>query len=103
VATAGTWSDCWATSRGRAVADPTAGELWTEREYEVLFGRFPPTGTRPTDDRIALLAAELGRTFDAVSWQWDDGASYCTGGPAATASEPLKAWLDRTFPGYPHA
>lgn len=79
------------------------GELWTEREYEVLFGRFPPTGTRPTDDRIALLAAELGRTFDAVSWQWDDGASYCTGGPAATASEPLKAWLDRTFPGYPHA
>jgi hypothetical protein len=72
------------------------GENWLEREYEILFGRFPPTGERPTDDQIAALAAELGRTFDAISWQWGDGKAYCSGGPASTTSDPLKAWLDRT-------
>jgi hypothetical protein len=72
------------------------GELWAETEHKVLFGRFPPTGPRPSDDRVAMLAAELGRTFDAISWQWGDGASYCSGGTASTTSEPLKAWLDRT-------
>lgn len=72
------------------------GENWLEREYEILFSRFPSTGDRPGDDQIAALAAELGRTFDAISWQWGDGKAYCTGGSASTASEPMKAWLDRT-------
>jgi hypothetical protein len=70
------------------------GELWSESEYELLFSRFPPTGPRPPDEQIALLAAELGRTFDAISWQWDDGASYVSGGSASTTSGPLKVWLD---------
>jgi hypothetical protein len=85
---------------GNDVTGPSVGdrwgELWTEHEYEVLFGRFPPTGSRPSDDDIAALAAELGRTFDAISWQWGDGAAYCSGGSASTTSEPLKSWLHRT-------
>jgi hypothetical protein len=72
------------------------GELWMESEYETLFGRFPPTSERPTDDQVAALAAELGRTFDAISWQWGDGKAYCSGASASTTSDPLKAWLDRT-------
>jgi hypothetical protein len=71
------------------------GELWTEKEYETLFGRFPPLGARPSDEQIGLLAAELGRTFDAISWQWADGASFCGGGSASTTSQPLKVWLKR--------
>lgn len=71
------------------------GELWTEAEYERLFGRFPPEGPRPSDEEVDALAAELGRTSDAISWQWGDGASYSQGGSASTTSEPLKAWLDR--------
>ncbi len=72
------------------------GELWTERDYETLFGRFPPSSPRPSDEQITMLAAELGRTSDAISWQWGDGAAYCIGGAASTTSEPLKAWLDRS-------
>jgi hypothetical protein len=72
------------------------GEPWTVRDYEVLFGRFPPTGERPSDGQIASLAAELGRSFDAIGWQWQDGRSYCAGQSASTTSDPLKAWLDRT-------
>ena len=71
------------------------GQLWTEADYRILFGRFPPMGERPSDDQIAALAVELGRTFDAISWQWADAAAYCGGRSATTASEPLKAWLDR--------
>ena len=73
-----------------------SGELWSEHEYELLFGRFPPTGDRPPDDQIAVMAAELGRTYDAIAWQWTDGAAYCAGRSATTTSEPLMAWLDRT-------
>jgi hypothetical protein len=80
----------------KPTSDDRWGELWTERDYEVLFGRFPPTGDRPTNDQVAALAAELGRTEDAISWQRGDGASYCSGGSASTTSEPLKGWLDRT-------
>jgi hypothetical protein len=72
------------------------GEPWMDRDYEVLFGRFPPTRERPSDDQIASLAAELGRSFDAIDWQWQDGRSYCAGQAASTTSDPLKAWLDRT-------
>jgi hypothetical protein len=72
------------------------GQLWTEREYEALFGRFPPTADSPTDAEIQSLAAELRRSFDAISWQWADGKAYCAGASASTTSEPLKAWLDRT-------
>jgi hypothetical protein len=71
------------------------GTLWLEAEYERLFGLFPPTGPRPTEAEIQALAAELGRTHDAIAWQWADGAAYCRGGAASTTSEPLKAWLDR--------
>lgn len=71
------------------------GELWTEAEYETLFRRFPPDGTRPTDPDVDALAAELGRTHDAISWQWGDGAAHVRGASASTTSEPLKAWLDR--------
>lgn len=80
---------------GGDVSDDRWGELWTEAEYERLFGRFPPDEPRPSDDQIDDLAAELGRTRDAVSWQWGDGASYAAGGSASTTSQPLKGWLDR--------
>jgi hypothetical protein len=79
-----------------AFARDRSGEPWTEGEYAILFGRFPPTGHRPTNEQVAAMAADWGRTFDAVRWQWEDGASYCTGGSASTTSEALKAWLDRT-------
>lgn len=71
------------------------GELWTEAEYKTLFGRFPPDGARPSEADVDALAAELGRTHDAISWQWGDGAAYVRGASASTTSEPLKAWLDR--------
>ena len=73
---------------------PGPGELWTEAEYERLFGAFPPGGPRPTDGEVEVLAMEFGRTPDAINWQWGDGAAYCLGGSASTTSEPLKAWLD---------
>lgn len=71
------------------------GEIWTEAEYEALFRRFPPDGPRPSEADVDALAAELGRTHDAISWQWGDGAAYVRGASASTTSEPLKAWLDR--------
>jgi hypothetical protein len=71
------------------------GELWTEAEYETLFRRFPPEGERPSEADVVALAAELGRTHDAIAWQWGDGAAYLRGASASTTSEPLKAWLDR--------
>jgi hypothetical protein len=84
-----------AGSTGSASGDRW-GQLWTEREYETLFGRFPPNRDRPSDDEVAALAAEFGRTPDAISWQWDDGASYCSGGIGSTTSDSLKTWLDRS-------
>jgi hypothetical protein len=72
------------------------GELWTERDYASLFGRFPPTGERPSDEEITALAAELGRSCDAIAWQWADGKAYCAGASASTTSDALKAWLDET-------
>jgi hypothetical protein len=80
----------------RVSGDDRQGELWIEREYEVLFARFPPIGDHPTSDQIASMAAELGRSFDAVDWQWRDGQSYCAGGSTSTTSNPLKNWLDRS-------
>jgi hypothetical protein len=80
---------------GGSVSAERWGALWTEAEYETLFGRFPPDGDRPTEREVHLLAAELGRTDDAISWQWADGAAYVSGRSATTASEPLKDWLDR--------
>lgn len=74
------------------------GELWTEAEYERLFGRIPPGGSRPSESDVDALAAELGRTPDAISWQWGASAAYWQGGSASTTSEPLKAWLDRRGP-----
>jgi hypothetical protein len=71
------------------------GEPWTEADYETLFGRFPPDGDRPSDGYVEALSTELGRTPDAISWQWGDGAAYRRGGSASTTSEPLKTWLDR--------
>jgi hypothetical protein len=79
----------------RSEAD-RSGDAWTDRDYETLFGRFPPTQDRPSEDAVAALAAELGRTFDAISWQWSDGASYCAGRSASTTSEALNIWLDQT-------
>jgi hypothetical protein len=79
---------------GEATAD-RRGELWTEAEYEHLFGRLPPDGPRPTDGEVEMVAIGLGRTPDAISWQWGDGAAYRGGGSASTMSEPLKVWLDR--------
>jgi hypothetical protein len=79
-----------------ARAGDRQGEPWTEQEYEVLFSRFPPTGDRPNDDQIAALAAELGRSTDAIAWQWSDGAAVCSGRSASTTSQALIAWLDRT-------
>jgi hypothetical protein len=79
---------------GRQIGGDRWGAPWTEREYETLFGRFPPAGERPTDRDVALLAAELGRTPDAIAWQWSDGSAYVRGASATTTSEPLKSWLD---------
>ena len=80
---------------GSEVAPDRWGELWTDGEYERLFGLFPPDGPRPTEDAAEMVGIEFGRTADAISWQWDDGAAYCTGRSASTTSETLKAWLDR--------
>ena len=68
---------------------------WNEREYEILFGQFPPEGGAPSGAALATIAADFERTEDAVRWQWTDGASYSMGREASTASGPLKAWLDR--------
>ena len=70
-------------------------EPWSETDYETLFGNHPPTGPRPTEAEIDAISMELGRTPDAISWQWDDGAAYVQGRSASTASEVLKIWLDR--------
>jgi len=67
---------------------------WTEREYETLFGRFPPEGPRPTRSAAEQLASELGRTVEAVEWQWQDAAEFVRGGTAKTTSQQLMAWLD---------
>jgi hypothetical protein len=72
-----------------------SGEPWTEDDYRVLFQRFPPGGEKPTEAQVAALAAELGRTDDAIAWQWADGAAYVQGRSATTTSEALKAWIDR--------
>lgn len=76
--------------------DDRSGESWTEQDYAILFGRFRPTGDRPSDDQVAVLAAEFGRTFDAIIWQWSDGAAYCAGRSASTTSNALIAWLNRS-------
>jgi hypothetical protein len=68
---------------------------WTEGDYEQLFGHFPADGPRPSADQIAELAGQTDRTVDAISWQWEDGASYVSGRSASTTSLALKAWLDR--------
>ncbi|MBA2382262.1 MAG: hypothetical protein H0V73_09150 [Chloroflexi bacterium] len=80
----------------RTTTGSRQGAAWTEAEYATLFGRFPPKGERPSDDQITALAAELGRSFDAIGWQWQDGERYCSGASASTTSDALKSWLDRT-------
>ncbi len=77
-------------------ASERSGEPWSEREYEVLFGRFSLAGERPTEGELNSVASELGRSSHAISWQWHDGRAYCGGGSASTTSDSLKAWLDRT-------
>jgi hypothetical protein len=81
------------TGQREAVVD-RRGEHWTESEYETLFGRFPAKGQRPSDADVDGLAIELGRTADALSWQWSDGAAYVSGRSASTTSDVLKTWLD---------
>ncbi len=72
-----------------------SGRPWTEQEYRRLFGTFPPNGGRPSRGDFGVLAREFDRSVDAVSWQWEDGASYVTGRSASTTSDALKSWLDR--------
>jgi len=79
---------------GGDVPTDRRGDIWTEAEYETLFGQFPPDGPRPTDAQVDALVLEFGRTRDAISWQWADGAAHVQGGSASTTSEPLRAWLD---------
>lgn len=79
---------------GGPVSSDRRGELWAEAEYDTLFRPFPPDGNAPSGADLDALAAELGRTPDAISWQWSDGAAYCTGKSASTTSEQLKTWLD---------
>jgi len=83
-------------TRASPMVPDRAGTTWTDREYQSLFGRFPPHGERPTDDEMAALAREMGRSIDAVSWQWTDGQAYANGKSASTTSEGLKRWLDRS-------
>lgn len=73
-----------------------ARRRWTEAEYAILFGRFPPRGSRPSRTDCAELGNVLNRSADAIDWQWTDGASYCGGRSASTTSDALKSWLDRT-------
>ena len=80
---------------GGDVSSDRWGEVWAEADYEKLFGRYPPSGLRPSVAEVDALAAELGRTPDAILWQWTDGAAYCDGRSASTTSEALKSWLDR--------
>ena len=78
---------------GGSVFANRSGEHWTADEFELLFGRCPPDRERPTERDIQEIAAELGRTPGAISWQWEDGASYVAKRSASTTSEPLKTWL----------
>jgi hypothetical protein len=71
------------------------GRRWTESDYERLFGLFPADGARPSKEQVAAFAREVGRTNDAISWQWEDGAAYVSGRSASTTSLALKRWLDR--------
>lgn len=71
---------------------------WTDADYAALFDRFPPENARPTDSDADDLALELGRTRDAIRWQWEDGAAYVQGRSASTTSQQLMTWLDRHFP-----
>ena len=70
------------------------GDNWLESDYETLFGLFPPEGSSPSPGQIDDLSVELGRTPDAVSWQWADGARYVHGKSASTTSAVLMTWLD---------
>jgi hypothetical protein len=79
---------------GGEVAVDRRGESWLESEYETLFGRFPPDGSPPSAEEVDEVSVELGRTPDAVSWQWTDGAGYVQGKSASTTSGVLKTWLD---------
>lgn len=71
-----------------------AGQPWTDDEYRRLFGLHRASGPRPTPEEVAGVAAELGRSFDAIAWPWEDAASYVSGRSASTTSDALKAWLD---------
>jgi hypothetical protein len=73
-------------------------EHWSYSDYKTLFGRFPPKGDRPTEAEADELALQLGRTRDAITWQWQDGANYVQGKSASTTSEQLMRWLDGVRP-----
>lgn len=70
-------------------------ENWTEQEYETLFGRHPADVQPPSEEEADELAMELGRTTQALLWQWQDGANYVQQKSASTMSDVLKEWLDR--------
>jgi hypothetical protein len=80
----------------QATTGTRQGTPWTEADYEALFGQCPPKGPRPSSEQIESLATAMGRSVDAINWQWQDGERYCAGASASTTSDVLKAWLDRT-------
>jgi len=71
-----------------------AGRRWTEQEYAELFDLFPLAGDRPRGDALDRAARHLGRTTDAVAWQWQDAHRYCEG-QSTTAAPVLMSYLDR--------
>ena len=65
---------------------------WMEAELDILFDRFPPTGRKPSWGDCEKLARELGRTPDAIDWQWQDANTVIRGMPS-TASDALRNYL----------
>ncbi len=76
------------------MATPTrkGAKKWTKEERDALFDRHPPTGPRPSRDDYEAVARQIGRTVDAVGWQWVDADTAIRGRPS-TASRRLKDYL----------
>ena len=66
-----------------------------EAEYEAIFRDHPPTQpTPPARSECESLAAQFGRSPEAISAQWDDGRSLVLGQKTA-ASARLADYLAR--------
>ena len=77
------------------VDEAVAVQAWTEAEYEAIFRDHPPTQpTPPARSECESLAAQFGRSPEAISAHWDDGRSLVLGQKTA-ASARLADYLAR--------